>query len=92
MDQWLIAIVLDYSKEDQVIWFEDALIWVDTFVEVESVLVPSTFGIINVFVIVVNVRACGLIKLIVVDNIDETTVISDVLAKRREHLDELLRD
>lgn len=92
MDQWLIAIVIDFTKEDQVLWFEDVLPRVDAFVEIKSVFVPSTLRIIDVFVIVVNVRACGLIKLIVVDNIDETTVISDVLAKWREHLDELLRD
>ena len=92
MDQWFIAIVLNITKADQVLWFEDVLPWVNTFVEIKSVFVPSTLRIIDVFVIVVDVRACGLIQLIVVDYIDETTVISDVLAKRREHLDELLRD
>lgn len=90
MDQWFIAIVLDFTKEDQVLWFEDALLWVNAFVEIESVFVSPACRIIDVFVIVVDVRACGLIQLIVVDYIDETTVISDVLAKRREHLDELL--
>lgn len=92
MDQWFIAFVLDFTKEDQVLWFEDALLWVNAFVEIESVFVSPAYRIIDVFVIVVDVRAHGLIQLIVVDYIDETTVISDVLAKRREHLDELLRD
>ena len=92
MNQWFIAIVFNFTKEDQVIRFEHALLGVDTFVKIESIFISPACWIIDVFVIVVDVRACGLIQLIVVDNIDETTVISDVLAKRREHLDELLRD
>ena len=92
MDQWFIAIVLNITKEDQVLWFEDALPRVDAFVEVESVFVPSTLRIIDVFVIVVDVRASCLIQFIVVDNIDETSIVSDVLAKWRKHVNELLRD
>ena len=92
MDQWLIAIVLDFSKEDQVLWFEDALPWVDTFVEVKSVFVPSPSRIIDVFVIVVDVCASCLMQFLVVDNIDETSIVSDVLAKWRKHANELLRN
>lgn len=92
MDQWLIAIVLDFSKEDQVLWFEDALPWVDTFVEIKSVFVPSPSRIIDVFVIVVDVCASCLMQFLVVDNIDETSIVSDVLAKWRKHVNELLRN
>ena len=92
MDQWFIAIVLNITKEDQFLWFEDVLPWVDTFVEIKSVFVPSTLRIIDVFVIVVDVRAGCLIQFIVVDNIDETSIVSDVLAKWRKHVNELLRD
>ena len=81
MDQWFFAIVLNITKEDQVLWFEDVLPWVDTFVEIKSVFVPSTLRIIDVFVIVVDVRAGCLIQFIVVDNIDETSVVSEIFAQ-----------
>ena len=92
MDQWFIAIVLNFTKENHVIGFENALPWVDAFVEIKSVFVPSALRIIDVFVIVVDVRASCLIQFIVVDNIDETSIVSDVLAKWRKHVNELLRD
>ena len=92
MDQWLIVIVLDFSKEDQVLWFEDILSWVDAFVEIKSVFVPCPSRITGVFVIVVDVCASCLMQFFVVDNIDETSIVSDVLAKWRKHVNELLRN
>lgn len=90
MNQRFVALVLDFSEEDQVIGFEHALFGVDTFVEVESIFVSPACWVIDVFVVVIYERACSLIQLIIVDNINETTVVSDVLAKRRKHVNELL--
>ena len=92
MDQWFIAIVLDFTKEDQVLWFEDALLWVNALVEIESVFVSPACRIIDVFVIVVDVCASCLMQFLVVDNIDETSIVSDILAKWRKHANELLRN
>ena len=36
MDQWFIAVVLNFTKEDQVIGFENALSRVDAFVEIKD--------------------------------------------------------
>jgi hypothetical protein len=65
---------------------------VDAFVEIKSVFVPSPSRIIDVFVIVVDVCASCLMQFFVVDNIDETSIVSDVLAKWRKHVNELLRN